>query len=104
MTPFRRGKSRRREAKPCQADAEQRASPLVEERLDGTLKIRFGGRYPRYQEITRAASTGGSAPRPQEFGASAADAGAAREEDPAPNEGGRAGVQPTGGRSTILYA
>jgi Helix-turn-helix domain len=70
---------------------------IVEERLDGTLKIRFGENYPAYKEITRAVSPGGSAPRPPEFGASAADA--SEEEGPAPGEGGRAGVQPAGGRS-----
>jgi hypothetical protein len=70
---------------------------IVEERLDGSLKIRFGEKYPRYEEITRAASPGGSAPRPPEFSASAADASGA--EDPAPFTGGRAGVQPSGGRS-----
>jgi hypothetical protein len=73
---------------------------IVEERLDGTLKIRFGGKYPPYKEIAKAVdAAGGSAPRPPEFGASAADASGGREEDPAPSEGGRAGVQPAGGRS-----
>jgi hypothetical protein len=71
----------------------------VEERLDGTLKIRFGDKYPRYQEITRGVNPGGSAPRPPEFSASAADASEGQEEDPAPDDGGRAGVQPAGGRS-----
>lgn len=74
---------------------------MVEERLDGTLKIRFGEKYPRYQEITRGVSTGGSAPRPPEFSAKTADASGEKEgqKDPAPTEGGRAGVQPAGGRS-----
>jgi transposase len=58
---------------------------IVEERLDGSMKIRFGEKYPQYKEITRAVSPGGSAPRPPEFSAQAADA---REgEDPAPSEG-----------------
>jgi transposase len=35
---------------------------IVEERLDGTLKIRFGEKYPKHKEITRAVSPGGSAP------------------------------------------
>jgi hypothetical protein len=69
----------------------------VEERLDGSLKIRFADRYPAHKEITRAVSPGGSAPRPPEFNASAADA--RQGEDPAPSEGGRAGVQPSAGRS-----
>jgi hypothetical protein len=72
---------------------------VVEERLDGTMKIRFGRNYPRYEEITRGVSPGGSAPRPPEFSASAADASAEGEQGPAPTEGGRAGVQPTAGRS-----
>jgi Helix-turn-helix domain len=70
---------------------------VVEERLDGSMKIRFEGKYPAYEEITRGVSPGGSAPRPPEFSACAADA--SKGEDPAPGEGGRAGVQPTGGRS-----
>jgi hypothetical protein len=76
---------------------------IVEERLDGSIKIRFGGKYPRHKEIARGVSPGGSAPRPPEFSASAADASEADEEGgPAPGEGGRAaaaGVQPSGGRS-----
>ena len=72
---------------------------IVEERLDGSRKIRFGEKYPPYQEITRGVSPGGSAPRPPEFNASAADASAGAGKSPAPDEGGRAGVQPTGGRS-----
>jgi transposase len=72
---------------------------VVEERLDGTMRIRFGDRYPAYKEITRAVSPGGSAPRPPEFSARAADACAEEEQGPAPSEGGRAGVQPAAGRS-----
>jgi hypothetical protein len=72
---------------------------IVEERLDGTLKIRFGDKYPAYREITEAVdAAGGSAPRPPEFSARTADA-SAEEEGPAPGEGGRAGVQPASGRS-----
>jgi hypothetical protein len=71
---------------------------MVEQRLDGDMRIRFGEGYPRYQEITRAGSPGGSAPRPPEFSACAADA-SGQEKGPAPGEGGGAGVQPTGGRS-----
>jgi hypothetical protein len=78
---------------------------VIEERLDGSMKIRFGGKYPQYKEITRGLSPGGSAPRPPEFSASAADASGGADEEgegPAPGEGGRAaaaGVQPSGGRS-----
>jgi hypothetical protein len=76
------------------------AKVVVEQRLDGNMKIRFGGRYPAYQQISGTVSPGGSAPRPPEFSATAADA-SAEEEDrgPAPGEGGRAGVQPSAGRS-----
>jgi hypothetical protein len=74
------------------------AKVVIEQRLDGSLKIRFGENYPQYKEITRAVSPGGSAPRPPEFSASTADA-SRREKDPAPTEGGRAGVQPSAGRS-----
>jgi hypothetical protein len=71
---------------------------VIEERLDGSMRIRFADRYPAYKEITRAVSPGGSAPRPPEFSASAADA-SGQAEGPAPTEGGRAGVQPSAGRS-----
>lgn len=71
---------------------------VVEERLDGSLHIRFKGRYVRYDEITRAVSPGGSAPKPPEFAAWTADA-SGEGQDSAPGEGGRAGVQPAGGRS-----
>jgi hypothetical protein len=77
----------------------RRGKVMVEQRLDGSMRIRFGGKYLSYKEITRAVSPGGSAPRPPEFSASAADARAEEEKDPAPSEGGRAGVQPAGGRS-----
>jgi hypothetical protein len=71
---------------------------VIEERLDGSMHIRFGRAYLKYKEISGKAGPGGSAPRPPEFNALAADARG--EEDPAPNEGGRAtGMQPAGGRS-----
>jgi hypothetical protein len=61
---------------------------VLEERLDGSLAIRFGGHYLKDREIAR------------EFIALAADASGGAEEDPAPTEGaGQTGVQPTGGRS-----
>jgi hypothetical protein len=73
---------------------------VIEERLDGSMKIRFGEKYPPYKPISGAARPGGSAPRPPEFDASAADAsGAEAEGGPAPTEGGRAGVPPSAGRS-----
>jgi DNA-binding CsgD family transcriptional regulator len=72
---------------------------VIELRLDGSLAIRFRGKYLKYQEVAVSASPGGPAPRPPEFSASAADASAG-EESPAPGEGaGPTGVQPAGGRS-----
>jgi transposase len=61
---------------------------VLEERLDGSLAIRFGGHYLKYREVAR------------EFIALAADASEAVEEDPTPTKGaGPTGVQPTVGRS-----
>jgi Helix-turn-helix domain len=72
---------------------------VIEVRLDGTLAIRFQGRYLKYRAIPPGYSPGGSAPRPPEFSAMAADA-SAEEEGPAPGKGaGPAGMQPAGGRS-----
>jgi hypothetical protein len=71
---------------------------VIEERLDGSMKIRYEGNYLKYQEVSGAARSGGSAPRPPEFNASAADA-REQQRGPAPSQGGRAGVQPTSGRS-----
>ncbi|HKB36980.1 MAG TPA: hypothetical protein VKD72_11035, partial [Gemmataceae bacterium] len=72
---------------------------VIELRLDGTLAIRFQGRYLKYREIPPACRPGGAAPRPPEFSALAADAQGG-EEDPAPGKGaGPTGMQPTGGRS-----
>lgn len=46
---------------------------VLEERLDGTLAIRFGARYLDYHEIdVSRRRPGGSAPRPPEFNAFAA--------------------------------
>jgi Helix-turn-helix domain len=72
---------------------------VVELRLDGSMAIRFQGKYLKYQEVTPCGSLGGSAPKPPEFSAAAADASGARK-DPAPCEGaGPTGMQPSGGRS-----
>jgi hypothetical protein len=72
---------------------------VIELRLDGTMALRFGGRYLSYAEVAGGARPGGSAPRPPEFSASAADA-SGEERCRAPGEGARrAGVQPTAGRS-----
>jgi hypothetical protein len=72
---------------------------VIELRLDGTMAIRFGGHYLKFQEAAGGGGPGGSAPRPPEFSALAADASGG-EEGPAPGEGaGPTGVQPSGGRS-----
>jgi hypothetical protein len=87
------------------------AKVVIEQRLDGTMAIRFRDKYLSYQEVSVAASPGGSAPRPPEFTASTADARGANEgpaaagparsgqEGPAPGGAGPTGMQPTGGRS-----
>jgi transposase len=72
---------------------------VIEERLDGSMAIRFKEHYLKYQEVAVTASPGGSAPRPPEFSALAADASGV-EEDPSPAKGpGPTGMQPTAGRS-----
>jgi transposase len=72
---------------------------IIEQRLDVTMAIRFGGRYLPYREITGAVRLGGSAPKPPEFTASTADASGA-EEGPAPEKGaGPTGMQPAARRS-----
>jgi hypothetical protein len=73
---------------------------VIEQRLDGSMAIRFRGHYLKYEEVTVRRRPGGSAPRPPEFSALAADASAEAEEGPAPEKEARpSGVQPTGGRS-----
>ena len=72
---------------------------VIELRLDGSMAIRLGKHYLKYQEVSPGSGPGGSAPRPPEFSASAADASGGAE-GPAPGEGaGPAGVQPSAGRS-----
>jgi hypothetical protein len=72
---------------------------VIELRLDGSMAIRFRGKYLKYQEVAPGGSSGGSAPRPPEFSALAADA-RGKEEGPAPGKGAEpTGIQPTGGRS-----
>src|SRR3954470_9397759 len=68
---------------------------VIESRLDGSMAIRFRGKYLKYQEVAGGRRPGGSAPRPPEFSASAADARGGKE-DPAPGAGaGPTGMQPT---------
>jgi hypothetical protein len=78
---------------------ERRGKVVIELRLDGSMKVRFGTHYLNYVEIPLAARRGGSTPTPPEFSALAADAGGA-EEGPGPAEEARpTGVPPTDGRS-----
>lgn len=72
---------------------------VIERRPDGSMAIRFGGHYLKYQEIAPPAVAGGSAPRPPEFSALAADARARAEAGRASEEAAAPGVPPTGGRS-----
>jgi transposase len=86
---------------------------VIEQRRDGTLAIRLGSRYLKYEEVATLGSPGGAAPRPPEFSALAADASTGAEDasraaedaeaGPAPeqeDQGARpAGVPPTTGRS-----
>src|SRR5262249_13669327 len=60
---------------------------VIELRLDGTMAIRFRGRYLPYVEVSAGAKG--------EFNALAADASGA-EEGPAPAGVGPAGIEPTG--------
>jgi hypothetical protein len=72
---------------------------VIELRLDGSMAIRFRGKYLKYLEIPANPRPGGSAPRPPEFSASAADARAGKANRD-PKQGPRSlGVQPAGGRS-----
>jgi len=72
---------------------------VMEERLDGTLEVRFRGRYLGYSEVTAGRGPGGSTPRPPEFSASTADAKEGGEGAAPAEEGSAPGVQPAGGRS-----
>lgn len=73
---------------------------VIEQRLDGSMAIRFRGNYLKYRELSPGDRAGGSAPRPPEFSASTADASRGAEQGPAPSAEARpAGVQPAGGRS-----
>jgi transposase len=71
----------------------------VEERLDGSLAVRFRERYLNYREVRPEERHGGSAPKPPEFSAGAADASGAEEGSGPGDEAEPLGIQPTGGRS-----
>ncbi|MBA4191783.1 MAG: hypothetical protein C0467_27710 [Planctomycetaceae bacterium] len=72
---------------------------VIEERLDGTMKIRFGERYLEYREVSEVCRHGGSAPKPPEFIASAADASGKKTGRGTKKASRPAGIQPTTGRS-----
>jgi transposase len=73
---------------------------VIELRLDGTMAIRFRGKYLKYREVSLSAQTGGSAPRPPEFNALAADArGETEEGRDSAQESAAPGVQPADRRS-----
>ena len=72
---------------------------VIELRLDGSMAIRFGKRYLKYEEVRWEAGLGGSAPKPPEFSALAADARGEETGQGTPGEARPAGVQPAGGRS-----
>jgi transposase len=72
---------------------------VVEQRLDGSLAIRFRERYLSYAEVPRDLGLGGSAPKPPEFVALAADARAGETEPPPGGEAVPTGMQPAAGRS-----
>jgi len=74
---------------------------VVEQRLDGSLRIRFKDRYLGYELVPLPSSAGGSAPRPPEFSAWAADASLGEEQEgrDSGEESAAPGVQPSAGRS-----
>jgi hypothetical protein len=73
---------------------------VIEERLDGSMAIRFGTHYLKYQQLTAVDSGGGSAPEPPEFSAGAAGASGAKRQRGNSGESPRcAGTQPADGRS-----
>jgi hypothetical protein len=71
---------------------------VIEERLDGSLQIRFGTRYLPYREVA-GGPLGGSAPKPPEFGALTAGAKATKTGPGSVKTPGPAGTRPAAGRS-----
>ena len=64
---------------------------VIEERLDGTMAIRFGSHQLKYRELLEDAKL--------EFNAGAADARGAKEKRGSCEEPRSRGIQPTAGRS-----
>ena len=79
---------------------------VIEERLDGTMVIRFGKQSLKYRELTeRPSLAGGSAPKPPEFNAKTADARVGKRERGRSLEKPRSsGIQPTVRRSAARPA
>jgi hypothetical protein len=72
---------------------------LIELRLDGTMAIRFGDKYLKFQEV-EGPGLGGAAPQtPRSLPHSRPTPGEAEQGRPSSEEGRPAGVQPAGGRS-----
>lgn len=72
---------------------------VIEERLDGTMAIRFRERYLKYQEIPVGEKGQAAAEEEGEFNALAADASEAKEDRASQKKARPPGIQPTGGRS-----
>lgn len=75
---------------------------VIEQRLDGSMAIRFQGKYLKYEEVPAGgAALGGAAPQaPRSLAPERPTPGEAHEEGRRSGEGGRpTGVQPTDGRS-----
>ena len=73
---------------------------VIELRLDGTMAIRLGEHYLKYQEVAAGAESPGAPPPDPRRLAPERPTPAGEKTDQAPGEGARpAGVQPAGGRS-----
>lgn len=70
---------------------------VIEKRLDGTLAIRFGGHYLRYEEIALSESNSGAAWARPEKDSEAPETGEAKSERDSKSRS--PGMRPTGGRS-----
>ena len=71
---------------------------VIEQRLDGSMAIRFRDKYLRYREVLPGGCAGGSAPRPPEFNASTADATEENKGQASTSQAQPCGVQPVDGR------
>jgi len=73
---------------------------VIELRLDGTMAIRFGGRYLNYHEVgARGEALGVPPPDPRSLAPSRPTPGGEKSVPASVEEAGTAGVQPAGGRS-----